>query len=68
MSNTKELLITTIKEWVDFINLIPVMGKNSIINKSSIASNFVASLELVKNGIIEVKQNKTFGNIFLKAK
>ena len=58
----------SIKEWVDFINLIPIMGKSSLINKSSIASNFVASLELVKNGIIEVKQNKTFGNIFLKAK
>ena len=42
--------------------------KKKIINKSILSSNFVASLELAKNGFIEVKQNESFGNIFVKLK
>ena len=41
---------------------------NLIVNKSLISSNFVASLELVKNGFIEIKQKETFGNIYLRSK
>ena len=57
-----------ITEWTNFMNLIPKFGINNIINKSSITSNFVASLELAKNGLIEVKQKDTFGNIFIRSK
>jgi chromatin segregation and condensation protein Rec8/ScpA/Scc1 (kleisin family) len=38
------------------------------VNKSILSSNFVASLELAKNGFIDVKQNSVFGNIFVKLK
>ena len=58
----------SITEWTNFMNLIPKFGINSIVNKSSVTSNFVASLELAKNGLIEVKQNETFGNIFVRSK
>ena len=58
----------TITEWTNFMNLIPDFGQNQTINKSSITSNFVASLELAKNGLIDVKQNEIFGNIFLKSR
>ena len=58
----------SITEWTNFMNLIPEFGQNQIVNKSSITSNFVASLELAKNGFIDVKQNETFGNIFLKSR
>jgi len=59
----------SISEWTNFFNLIPdlFMDKN-VINKSIISSNFVASLELSKNGFIEVKQEETFGNIYIKLK
>ena len=50
------------------INLIPSFNKNKIVNKSSITSHFVASLELAKNGFIELKQEEMFGNIFIKSK
>ena len=56
----------SITEWTNFMNLIPEFGQNQIVNKSFITSNFVASLELAKNGFIDVKQNETFGNIFIK--
>lgn len=58
----------TITEWTNFMNLIPQFGNNKIVNKSFITSNFVASLELVKNGFLEVKQTKTFGSIYIKSK
>jgi len=53
-------------EWTNFLNLIPKLNGNKIINKSILSSNFVASLELAKNGFIDVKQNNAFGNIFVK--
>ena len=58
----------SITEWTNFMNFIPDFGQNQTINKSSITSNFVASLELAKNGFIDVKQNEIFGNIFLKSR
>ncbi len=58
----------TVLEWTNFAKLIPQFGSNHIINKSLITSNFVASLELAKNGFIEVKQKETFGNIFIRSK
>ena len=61
-------LFGSIKEWTNFINLIPSFNQNKIVNKSSITSHFVASLELAKNGFIEVKQKEMFGNIFIKSK
>ncbi len=55
-------------EWTNFLNIIPKFNKNKIVNKSILSSNFVASLELAKNGFIEVKQNSSFGNIFIKSR
>ena len=58
-----------ISEWTNFLNIIPKMINNKkIINKSIISSNFVASLELSKNGFIDVKQEKNFGDIYIKLK
>ena len=53
-------------DWIEISNLLPSLSKNVLINKSAISSTFVASLELVKNGIIHVRQNKLFGPILLK--
>ena len=50
------------------MNLIPKFNINKVINKSIVSSNFVASLELSKNGYIDIKQNDIFGNIFVKKK
>ena len=58
----------SIKEWTNIMNLLPKFGLNNIVNKSSISSNFMASLELAKNGMIELKQNETFGNIFIRSR
>ena len=57
-----------ITEWTNLLKLIPKFKAKKILNKSILSSNFVASLELAKNGFIEVKQNESFGNIFVKLK
>lgn len=56
----------SLSEWTNIMNLIPRFGLNLIKNKSIVTSNFVASLELAKNGLIEVKQKETFGNIYIR--
>ena len=59
----------TISEWTNFLNVIPkLLHSKTIVNKSIISSNFVASLELSKNGNIEVKQEEIFGNIYMRLK
>ncbi len=56
-------------EWTNLLNLIPkFLESKKIINKSIVSSNFVASLELSKNGYIDVKQEDTFGNIYIRLK
>ncbi len=56
-----------ITEWTNLLNVIPNLIKaNKTINKSIISSNFVASLELSKNGFIDLKQDENFGNIYIK--
>ena len=58
-----------ISEWTNFFSLIPsILKSNKVISKSIVSSNFVASLELSKNGLIDVKQEKTFGNIYIRNK
>tara|TARA_Y100000590_G_scaffold452418_1_gene595554 strand:+ start:4212 stop:4982 length:771 start_codon:yes stop_codon:yes gene_type:complete len=66
--NRIKKMFGTISEWTNLMNIIPQFGLNKIQNKSLISSNFVASLELAKNGLIEVKQKDTFGQIFVKSK
>ena len=58
----------SMKEWTNIFNFLPKFGINTIKNKSFITSNFVATLELAKNGLIEVKQSNTFGNIYIRIK
>ena len=55
-------------DWIEITKLLPALSDNILINKSALSSTLVASLELVKNGFIEVKQNQMFGPIFLKIK
>ena len=63
-----KLMFGSLNEWTNFMTLIPKFANNNLINKSSLTSSFVASLELAKNGLIEVKQQETFGNIFVRYK
>ena len=61
------VLLTAWKPIIEAINSnLPVDNLMKTINKSIISSNFVASLELSKNGFIDLKQDESFGNIYIK--
>ncbi len=66
--NRLKKMFFSIKEWINFTNLIPIIKKNKIIKKSSISSNFVAILELSKNGLVDIKQTDVFSDIYVKSR
>jgi len=63
-SNIKHL-----KEWSDISNLIPLnFKKTSALKRTGISGIFSASLELTREGIINIMQKKNFGKILIKVR
>ncbi len=56
------------KDWKDLLDFIPKNLRNKLERKSVLASHFVASLELVKEGSLQLKQDNLNGNILLYPK
>ena len=56
------------KDWKDLLYFIPNNFKSHLERKSALASHFVASLELVKEGSLELRQDNFNGNILLHPK
>ena len=55
-----------ITDWKNIINLIPEFYFKNKMKKSGIAGIFAASLELTKEGIIQVSQKKLFDKLMIK--
>ena len=55
-----------IKDWKHLIELIPDFYLKNKMNRTGIAGIFAASLELTKEGIVRVSQNKNFDKIMIK--
>jgi segregation and condensation protein A len=61
--------INKLTDWKNFIELIPSNFKKSLnLKKTGIAGFFAASLELTKDGMISIMQEKEFEKIFIKEK
>ena len=61
--------INKLTDWKNFIELIPSNFKKSPnLKKTGIAGFFAASLELTKDGMISIMQEKEFEKIFIKEK
>ena len=58
--------LNKILEWKDIIRLIPKFYLENNMKKTGIAGIFAASLELTKEGIIKVSQNKNFDKLMIK--
>ena len=56
------------KDWKSLLDFIPKDIKSELENKSALASHFVASLELVKEGNANIKQDNIEDEIFLSSK
>lgn len=58
-----------LKDWCDIIDLIPQTFKiKKNLRKTGYAGSFVAGLELVREGDLQIKQKKLFDKIYLKTK
>ena len=55
-------------KWQTILTFLPKGLAEGIIYRSAIASTFAASLELVKNGDIEIRQGTTFGALYLRSR
>ena len=59
-------MLGDIPDWQELIGFLPDGLNNNLLTRSAVASTFVASLELAKEGYIELKQKNTFGPIFVR--
>ncbi len=55
-----------ITEWKNIVEIIPKFYLEKKMKKTGIAGIFAASLELTKEGIITISQNKQFHKLFIK--
>ena len=58
--------LNEIKDWKNLIELIPKFYSENKMKRTGIAGIFAASLELTKEGIISVSQEKNFEQIMIK--
>ncbi len=60
-------ILGTIPDWKHLNVFLPdSVRKGRIFRKSALASMFVASLEMVKQGTLEVRQDQTYGPIYVR--
>lgn len=70
--NRLEKMLGTAIDWTKIEDFLPINNDKTeegiLFRRSSLASIFSASLELSKEGVIEISQNKNFGSIRFKVK
>ena len=58
-----------LNEWKNMLDLIPSkFKKNKDLRKSGISGIFTASLELTREGLINIMQRKNFDDVLIKEK
>ncbi|EDP66286.1 hypothetical protein BAL199_25104 [alpha proteobacterium BAL199] len=60
-------LVGKVPEWRTLFSFLPEFLKGSLILRSAMASTLVASLQLVKDGQAQIRQEGTFGPIWLRS-
>lgn len=62
-------LVGAVPEWADLANFLPEDWRaHPARRKSAMASSFVATLELAKQGLIDLRQDETFAPILVRAR
>ena len=68
IKNLKKFFELKNNEWIPLDNIMKNKETNNFIKRSYTASHFTASLELVKEGVINVRQHAPFAPIYIKKK
>jgi segregation and condensation protein A len=55
-------------DWRTLSSFLPHDLKDDVLQRSAVASHFAATLEMVRDGYLELRQDGTFGPILLRRK
>jgi segregation and condensation protein A len=56
-----------VPEWRELIGFLPADLRGGVFRRSALASTFAATLELARAGRLELRQDRTFGPIYLRS-
>ena len=59
-------MIKKMPDWQTLIGYLPSGLHSALLARSAVASTFVASLELAKEGHVELRQETVFGPIYIR--
>jgi segregation and condensation protein A len=62
------MFIGKLVDWSVLSSFLPEGLENELVRRSAVAANFAASLELVKSGKAEIRQDHLFGPIFFRSR
>jgi segregation and condensation protein A len=62
-----EGLLGRMVDWQSLNSFLPDALKPGLVTRSAIAATFIASLELAKSGLIEIRQTEPFGPVYVRA-
>ena len=62
-----ERLLGTFPDWESLWRFLPRELNDGLMTRSAMATTFTACLELARQGRLRIRQNQTFGPIFLRA-
>jgi segregation and condensation protein A len=54
-------------DWRELTSFLPEESRDEVVQRSAVAATFAASLELVRRGRIELRQDRAFGPIYLRS-
>ena len=60
-------LLGRMPEWRTLISFLPAGLQSGLVHRSAVAATFAASLELVRSGKLELRQDEPFGPIYLRS-
>lgn len=61
------LILGEMPDWQTLERFIPFDSEDPLLRRSAMASTFAASLELAKEGLIEIRQTGVYGTIYMRA-
>lgn len=60
-------MLGSIPDWVNLFNFLPAEIKGDVVSRSMLASALSAALQLTKEGRLKIRQNETYGTVFIRA-
>ena len=66
--NRLSTILGNLFEWSNLSSFLPSGLKDDLIRRSAVAATFSASLELVKSGKAEIRQDQSFGPIYFRGR